>query len=80
MKKSLEDKINATKICSICQVPYTGWGNNAQPVNNKRCCDYCNEHIVIPARFAKYTDPAKLKEMAETAKILADCGFPIKKR
>ena len=41
-----------TKICSICGKPYTGWGNNAYPVNNGRCCDHCNTTKVIPARFA----------------------------
>lgn len=40
-----------TQICSICQVAFTGWGNNAQPVNNGRCCDKCNADIVIPARL-----------------------------
>lgn len=40
-----------TKICSICQVGYEGWGNNAQPVNDGRCCDKCNSAIVIPARL-----------------------------
>lgn len=41
-----------TKICSICKKPYTGWGNNAQPVNDGRCCDDCNTTAVIPARLA----------------------------
>jgi hypothetical protein len=42
--------------CSICQKPIenkNGWdkGNNAEPVNNGRCCDYCNMAVVVPARF-----------------------------
>lgn len=43
--------------CSICQktipVKFGGWdkGNNAAPVNNGRCCDVCNENVVIPARM-----------------------------
>lgn len=43
--------------CSICQktipVKFDGWdkGNNAEPVNNGRCCDICNENVVIPARM-----------------------------
>ena len=52
--------------CSICKeeikgmvvtdskgnqsVPYQG-GNNAQPVNDGRCCDDCNLKVVIPARL-----------------------------
>jgi hypothetical protein len=37
--------------CSICGEKYTGWGNNAQPVNSGRCCDPCNV-IVINRRIA----------------------------
>tara|TARA_R110002020_G_C16061996_1_gene755530 strand:- start:521 stop:790 length:270 start_codon:yes stop_codon:yes gene_type:complete len=48
--------------CSICEgeieekknirgeVFWDG-GNNAQPVNNGRCCDTCDCFIVIPARM-----------------------------
>jgi hypothetical protein len=38
-------------VCSICQITYYGWGHNAQPVNNGRCCNVCNDTIVIPARL-----------------------------
>lgn len=43
-------------ICSICkkEIPSRdGWdkGNNAEPINKGRCCDYCNETVVIPARI-----------------------------
>lgn len=38
-------------ICSICGKEYQGFGNNAQPVNNGRCCDKCNSNAVIPARL-----------------------------
>lgn len=40
-----------SKPCSICQTLFSGWGNNAQPVNDGRCCDKCNRDIVIPARL-----------------------------
>jgi hypothetical protein len=40
-----------TKTCSICQIKYTGFGNNADPVNEGFCCDDCNYRVVIPARF-----------------------------
>jgi hypothetical protein len=34
-----------------------GWdnGNNAQPVNDGRCCDECNMDVVIPARLQQAT-------------------------
>jgi hypothetical protein len=37
--------------CSICKGQYHGYGNNAQPVNNGRCCGDCNAMVVIPARM-----------------------------
>lgn len=39
------------KVCSICGREYIGWGNNAQPVNDGRCCDSCNNTYVIPTRL-----------------------------
>jgi hypothetical protein len=44
-------------ICSICfrPIPETasGWrgGNNAEPVNGGRCCNDCDNRVVIPARI-----------------------------
>jgi len=44
--------------CSICgceiqKHPLSGWahGNNAQPLNDGRCCDECDNTIVIPSRI-----------------------------
>lgn len=42
------------KVCSICQQDYTGWGNNAEPVNDGRCCDMCNSSVVVPARITMF--------------------------
>lgn len=53
------------KKCSICsekiqlhKTPegkvYWSDGHNAQPVNNGRCCDDCNEQVVIPVRLASF--------------------------
>tara|TARA_R100000081_G_C4636973_1_gene75930 strand:- start:210 stop:407 length:198 start_codon:yes stop_codon:yes gene_type:complete len=28
-------------------------GNNAQPINDGRCCDKCNWEVVIPARIVQ---------------------------
>ena len=42
------------KICSICRKKYVGFGNNAEPVNNKRCCNECNNAVVIPIRLGIY--------------------------
>ena len=52
------------KVCSICFRDYTGWGNNAEPVNHGRCCDECNQ-LVIAARlqhlFRNYKAPEEDK-------------------
>ena len=43
--------------CSICkgeiEVKVFGWdkGHNAEPINNGRCCDFCNTTEVMPARI-----------------------------
>ena len=42
--------------CSICEGPIEkvqDWdlGNNAEPVNRGRCCNKCNEKVVIPLRI-----------------------------
>ncbi len=39
------------ETCSICGKKYKGYGNNARPVNDGRCCDDCNFKVVIPKRI-----------------------------
>lgn len=56
--------------CVICHKPFEGYGNNAEPVAEGRCCDECNTKVVIPARIeemnkAKKLDEAKEKDEAE---------------
>lgn len=46
--------------CSICmkEIPTKhGWsdGNNAQPINDGRCCDECDSYVVIPTRLRQLT-------------------------
>lgn len=50
--------------CSICgkeieKKQHNGkifWdkGHNAEPINNGRCCDKCNENVVIPTRLGMH--------------------------
>ena len=42
---------NTAKICSICNQPYSEWGNNAWPITKGRCCNACNDLYVIPRRI-----------------------------
>ena len=41
------------KICSICGNEYTGYGCNAQPVNDGQCCQWC-DMIVTNNRIQRY--------------------------
>lgn len=45
---------------------YENWGNNAEPVNEGRCCDYCNDTVVIPARLMG----REMHEMMKSTKTL----------
>ena len=43
--------------CIICKYNDIGeYGNNADPVKEGRCCDWCNARYVIPARLRVLTD------------------------
>lgn len=35
------------KLCAICAKPYKGFGHNAQPLKNGRCCDACNARVLV---------------------------------
>lgn len=43
--------VGTIAVCSICKGNYVGYGNNAYPVNDGRCCDECNREVVIQARI-----------------------------
>jgi len=39
--------------CSICSAPIEGQGHDPDPLGDPkkdRCCDWCREHLVIPAQ------------------------------
>ena len=45
------DDFEVMKKCSICGKYFTGYGNNAYPVNEGICCDKCNMNVVIKERL-----------------------------
>lgn len=49
--KVASDRFPTPTICSICGDKYYGWGNNAWPINPGRCCNACDETVVIPQRI-----------------------------
>lgn len=40
-------KENEKHICCMCEATYRGYGHNAQPIYNARCCDDCNALVLI---------------------------------
>ena len=46
-------------LCSICGKQYLGYGNNAWPINEGKCCDECNNKIVLTARLQALARGAK---------------------
>src|SRR5215831_609864 len=56
--KDIGEQAGLGQPCSICGGPIAilgSWklGNNAQPINNGRCCDKCDKEVVIPARMKR---------------------------
>ena len=58
--------------CIICNTQIKGWGNNANPVQNGRCCNDCNTEVVIPYRIE-----AMKKGLYKTIKIDPNKGINI---
>lgn len=58
-------------ICCICGCECENeWGNNPYPIvkdEDARCCDHCDQTVVIPERIRQFVD-AKRRE-AKTEKI-----------
>src|SRR5438105_13712216 len=51
---ALEDRSmseESNRQCSICFRRYTEFGHPAVPVESGRCCNVCNDLVVIPARL-----------------------------
>ena len=49
--EELEEGKDKKQICCICGEEYIGYGNNAEPYKEGRCCDECNKKFVIPDRI-----------------------------
>ena len=69
MSEEISEVINEEEVleCSICGGDiahhshegrvYWTLGHNAQPVNDGRCCDNCNDTVVIPFRLVGHGHP-----------------------
>jgi len=59
------------QVCSICGWAYTGYGNNAQPINS-RCCD---QRYAAPFKLAP--NPVAQKLTASRAQGRRSCARPL---
>lgn len=50
--------------CCICGKEIIGYGNNAMPVSEGRCCDECNSDFVIPVRLSVLTERDRSDQIA----------------
>jgi hypothetical protein len=39
------------KTCSICEQQFREYPNNARPINDGKCCAYCDDYVVTPTRI-----------------------------
>ena len=50
-------------ICCICKQEIEGYGHNPAPIPTEwpeqRCCDICNGHVVLPARWEQALEKYK---------------------
>lgn len=51
---TLKTKKENMKKCCICGKEYAGYGHNAQPLQDGRCCDKCNKKVIV-ARIKNLT-------------------------
>ena len=58
-------KKNKKNVCCICGEEYSGFGNNARPLREGRCCDCCNQMYVIPYRFMQMLADKKKNSVSE---------------
>ena len=66
MKKDTNTK------CIICQETYTGFGHNAHPIANGKCCDVCQDTKVLPLRLDLMFSESPAFQMA--SRLVQDLG------
>lgn len=65
--------------CCFCGKEYDSYGNDIRPLeamNGNRCCNYCNNTIVIPNRLKFWFSGlnAYLVKRNSTGKFVGSCG------
>ena len=46
-----ERRMGQGQTCVICSALFQEFGHNAEPVKRGRCCNLCNDAVVIPERI-----------------------------
>jgi len=66
-RRTMSTNMNDRIACVICERPVEGFGNNALPVADGRCCNRCDDLIITPARMSAKTGrpPSDFFESAE---------------
>lgn len=55
ISKTIDKALETT--CCLCGCELEGYGNNPYPVSKEgRCCDVCNDIVVIPARIGALSE------------------------
>jgi hypothetical protein len=49
--------------CCFCKKDAGEFGNKAQPIMDARCCDECNEGVVLPIRLLRMQRNSYNKEV-----------------
>jgi hypothetical protein len=68
MRDSRHRKTASENTCSICNGQSFGTGNNAEPINHGRCCDTCNE-LVILIRMERAARGLPMREVMGSEKL-----------
>lgn len=55
--------------CCFCKKDAGEFGNNAQPIMDGRCCDSCNNGVVLPIRILQATKSPLLQSINEMQRI-----------
>lgn len=73
--------IDESHACCLCGKQYMGWGNNPEPIKGYpgRCCNECNNDLVIPwrIRYGRNTEPLWLRfGLGKTRSERVECAHP----
>jgi len=60
----MKNRTSQSVVCAICEKPFQEYGHSAEPVRRGRCCNACNDTVVIPARLKRQQGQQLLRKQA----------------